>query len=106
MHDVRLSPGFALVKSYRATPPSLSASVTLPELTRLPGLSAWLVKAENAPSVARPPTAASTTSVRATFLVRSIASSSPGLLPMACNEGVNEPFRRHGAQPEYCQRSE
>ena len=47
MHDVCVLPGLASAISYSgAVPPSLSASTTLPALTMLSSLSAWLVKAE------------------------------------------------------------
>ena len=48
MQDVCVLPGLASVMSYSgAVPPSLSDSTTVPLLTRLSSLSAWLVNAEN-----------------------------------------------------------
>ncbi len=68
-------PGFAFVISYSgAVAPSLSASTTVPALTMLLSLSAWLVKAENEPTPATVPTTPRTSSVLRTFRVRLIAS--------------------------------
>src|ERR1700742_4398562 len=67
MHDVFDSPGFALVIAYRAVPPSLSSSFTVPAVITFPGLSVWLENAEKTPAPAMQATMPSTRSVRRTF---------------------------------------